>query len=50
MLEDLVLSWWYCLGRIKGCGLVGGGVPLGEGIEVSKDYGPQCILCLLLAD
>jgi hypothetical protein len=30
-------SWWNCLGRIRRCGLVGGGVVLGVSLEVPKD-------------
>jgi hypothetical protein len=26
----LVISWWYCLERLRRCGLVGGGVALLE--------------------
>jgi len=41
------------LGKIRGCGLVGEDVSLGDvlGFEVSKDWGhPQFLLCSLLAD
>jgi hypothetical protein len=34
MFEYLVPSWWDCLGRIRRCGLLGGGVLLGVGFEV----------------
>ena len=34
LFECQVPSWWNCLGRIRGCGLVGGGVSLGVGFEV----------------
>lgn len=32
----LVYSWWNCLERIKGCGLVGEVVSLEVGFELSK--------------
>jgi hypothetical protein len=28
--KHFVSSWWNCLGRIRGCGLVEGGVSLGQ--------------------
>jgi hypothetical protein len=34
----LVLNSWICLGRIRRCVLVGRGVSLGIGFEVSKDW------------
>jgi hypothetical protein len=36
MFECLVPSWWNCLGRIRRCGLFGGGVSLGVIFEVSR--------------
>jgi len=36
VFECFVPSWWNGWGRIKRCGLVGGGVSLGAGFEVSK--------------
>jgi hypothetical protein len=37
MFEYFVLMW-NCLGRIMRYGLVGGGVSLGVGFEVSKSH------------
>lgn len=37
MFEFLGPGWWNYLGRTRGCGLVGGGVSLGAGFEISKD-------------
>jgi hypothetical protein len=52
IVEHLVRSWWDCLGRIRRCGLVGGGVSLGTGFEVSKDsyHSHHLFLCLQLMD
>ena len=51
MFEYLVSSWWNYLERIRRCGLVRGGVSLGDVLEVSKDS--QCAplaLCLVVGD
>lgn len=36
VLQYVVPTWWNCLGRIKKYGLIGGGVPLGVGLGVSR--------------
>lgn len=38
IFEWLVHSWQNCSGRIRGCDLVGGGVSLDVGLEISKAY------------
>jgi hypothetical protein len=52
IFKYLVSNWWSYLGRIRGCGLVGGDVSLGASFEVSKDlFHPQCVfLCLVVVD
>lgn len=49
----LCLNVWSPVGlfrKDKGCGLVGGGVTLGVGFEVSKTQDRAQCLCLLLVD
>ena len=51
MFGCLVPTWWNCLGRIRRCGFIGGGMLLGIDFEVSKDLcDSQCALCLLFVD
>jgi hypothetical protein len=56
MFEYSIFSYWSCLGRVMGCGLIGGGMPLGADFEVSKDLchedssHSQCVLCFLSVD
>ena len=52
MFDYLVPIWWNCLGRVRRCGCIRGGLVAGGVFEVSK---PQAIpialsLCLLLVD
>jgi len=39
----LVLSWWNSSGRIRGCVLSVGSVPMGVGFEDSKDLHSQYV-------
>jgi hypothetical protein len=51
MLEYLVHRWWNCLGRIRRCGPVGGGVSLGQALRFQKPrLFPVCSLCPQLSD
>lgn len=51
IFEYLVPSWWNSLGRARRYGLIGRGMSLGMGFEVSKaQFIPISFLCFLLVD
>jgi hypothetical protein len=44
--EYLIPNWWNCLGRLRRCGLAGGGVSLGVNFEITRPSQLSSCLCL----